>query len=92
LQKHPRKVNTIVDNEWNTILHYLVSRIDKHNVEFLVSFEELQIDAKNRKGEAALSLAVRKRCFEITAILLKAGADVNLVNNDLENCLFEAVW
>jgi len=69
----------------------LVSRIDKHNVEFLVSFEELQIDAKNRKGEAALSLAVRKRCFEITAILLKAGADVNLVNNDLENCLFEAV-
>lgn len=58
----------------------------------LTEKHESNINAVNRNGYTALSLAVKGGYYRIASALLEAGADLNIKNNSGQSPLFLACW
>ena len=59
------------------LLHQVVARGKVDMLELLLSYDELKIDAYNRVGQTALSLAARWERGDMVELLLQAGAEPN---------------
>jgi ankyrin repeat protein len=70
------------DNEGNTILMLAASGRDAQLVEKTLLPKVKNINAVNEKGESALTKAIANGSADIAALLIKNGANVNVVDKD----------
>lgn len=73
------------DNEGNTLLMLAASGRDVQLVEQTLLPKIKHINAKNEKGESALTKAIETGSPEMTALLIKNGADVKVLDKDRNN-------
>ncbi|SDG21914.1 Ankyrin repeat [Dyadobacter soli] len=76
------------DNEGNTLLMLAASGRDVQLVEQTLLPKIKNINAKNDKGESALTKAIATGSSEMVALLLKNGADVKVVDKDQNNLAY----
>ncbi|KAL3277216.1 hypothetical protein HHI36_012566 [Cryptolaemus montrouzieri] len=73
----------IVDNHGNTPLHIAAYRATNLElIKYLLSLEEVDINARNHYGHTPLLLSVLKSKETSAYILIKTGADVNIASNE----------
>ena len=70
----------ILDNNNSSALHS-AAKIDLETVKWLVE-RDIEIDAKNNKGNTPLLLAAKKNNIEIVKYLIDNGASINETNNN----------
>lgn len=73
------------DRYGNTVIHYGVVNQDHGFLEFFLNHIENDkyiINKKNNKGDTALHVAARRGYHSIADLLVKAGADLSIENND----------
>lgn len=81
---------TTVDNNNNTILHYVVSANDEHTLIAILNYIQLNnmgtklINAQNNQLDTAMHIAVRNNNEEIAKRLDNAGANLTLKNKNGE--------
>lgn len=76
------------DNEGNTLLMLAASGRDVQLVEQTLLPKIKNINAKNEKGESALTKAIATGSSEMAALLLKNGADVKVLDKDQNNLAY----
>ncbi|ACT92909.1 ankyrin repeat domain-containing protein [Dyadobacter fermentans] len=76
------------DNEGNTLLMLAASGRDVQLVEQTLLPKVKNINAKNEKGESALTKAIATGSSEMAALLLKNGADVQVLDKDQYNLAY----
>ncbi|CAH0552635.1 unnamed protein product [Brassicogethes aeneus] len=81
LLKAGRSIN-INDNHGNTPVHIAVINNNVTILKFILEVKSLLVNSRNFKGETALFLAVRYQFTDIVLLMLQAGANVNLPNNE----------
>lgn len=92
-----------VDSNGNSALHLAVYSRKHEAIKFLVNFhrdekgreiewhEKINLNKLNNEQISALHLAVKLGNLEIASILLKGGADPNVVGANKETPIFEAI-
>ena len=79
-----------------TMLMLKVEEGKLEDVRALVQKNSCRINAQNRSGQTALSLACRNGNFDIVSFLLDVGADANMKNKVVNCCslkyIFFLVW
>ncbi|CAJ1099281.1 E3 ubiquitin-protein ligase MIB2-like isoform X1 [Octopus vulgaris] len=81
----------VVDNNGDTPLHVAVRGQRYNIVSKMLSKDSVQLDIKNHQKVTPLQLAVSIGHLEMVHQLIAKGADVNVVNNEGNNCLHLAV-
>ena len=76
------------DNEGNTLLMIASSGRDIELVEKTLLPKVKNINAVNEKGESALTKAISSGSSEIAALLLKNGANINVLDKDDNNLAY----
>ena len=76
------------DNEGNTLLMLAASGRDAELIETTLLPKVNNINSVNEKGESALTKAISNGSSEVAALLLKNGADVNVVDKDGNNLAY----
>ncbi|CAJ1099290.1 E3 ubiquitin-protein ligase MIB2-like isoform X3 [Octopus vulgaris] len=81
----------VVTNDGDTPLHVAVRGQEYQVVCLLLKQDSVQLDIKNHQKVTPLQLAVSEGHLGMVHQLIAKGADVNVVNNDGNNCLHLAV-
>jgi ankyrin repeat protein len=76
------------DNEGNTLLILAASGKDIQLIENTLLPKIKNINAVNEKGESALTKAISDGSSEVAALLLKNGANVNVLDKDQNNLAY----
>lgn len=76
------------DNEGNTLLMLAASGRDVELIEKTLLPKVKNINAVNEKGESALTRAIAGGSSEIAALLLKNGANINVLDKDDNNLAY----
>lgn len=80
--KNPFTADSGEGNSGVTSLMSAVINSDVEGVKFFIKTDPSSLNAKNIGGASALVIAARENNFEISKILIDAGADVNSSDND----------
>lgn len=67
-----------------TVLHHACSWGNLKLVEFILSLDVLDIDTANTNTDTPLSLAVMLGYFDVVKLLVKKGANINLVERNVD--------
>ncbi|RWS22521.1 E3 ubiquitin-protein ligase MIB2-like protein [Leptotrombidium deliense] len=78
-------------NEKEAYLHHLVVTGKNDSIEDLLENNDVEINAKDEKGNSVLHKAAKEGNEELLAILLDNGADINAVNYKLNSALHVAI-
>lgn len=80
----PEKVKKLLDSEENTPLHLACQSNNKDVVLYLADEMKVDVNARNRKGEEPLHIAVQFASTHIVGILLNRGAKIEC--QDIVGC------
>lgn len=94
LIKHNPNIPETIDENWNTVLHFLATGKKEFCYDILNSILnsdlEFDIDQKNKDGNTSLhiaSISPYKRSGDIVKILMVAKAKKEITNKKKENCI-----
>ena len=81
-----------MDKEGRTALHIAASKDNSHIVEFIVKQTEFDVmNMMDHNGDTALHFAVMNNSIKCLSILIEAGADSSILNNDMNAPVHMAV-
>ncbi|XP_067653215.1 serine/threonine-protein phosphatase 6 regulatory ankyrin repeat subunit B-like [Haliotis asinina] len=76
-----------VDNDGNSILHFACMGEDEEIVEHILKLQVVDINCRGSNGMTPLLLAARQSTFSVFELLLEGGANLSVVDNDVNSIL-----
>ena len=84
-------INQKMGGEENTVLHAAVYRGDHSLLKSILSHSKINVNVKNAEGKTPLHIATELGDVKVVKALCKAGADVNVVDNNGKSPMFSAI-